>query len=231
MADSRTVLVVGGTSGIGAAVAAHFAARGADVTAAGLNASTAPADVRAVELDVTAGTALEDLVGGFDRLDVLVNAAGIIRRNDEFEPAVFARVLEINLTATMRACVAAKPLLASAGGSIVNLASMLSFFGGPLVPAYTASKGGIAQLTKSLAVAWAPDGVRVNAVAPGWIRTELTAGIRENEDAERRILDRTPMKRWGEPAEVAEAVEFLSGTGARFITGVVLPVDGGYLAT
>ncbi len=232
MVDSaRHVLVVGGTSGIGGAVAAHFAARGAEVTAAGLNASAAPAGVRAVNLDVTDGTALENLVGNLDRLDVLVNAAGIIRRHEEFDPVVFARVIDINLTATMRACVAARPLLAAAGGSIVNLASMLSFFGGPLVPAYTASKGGVAQLTKSLAVAWAADGVRVNAVAPGWIRTELTAGIRENADAERRIMDRTPMKRWGEPAEVAEVVEFLAGPGARFITGVVLPVDGGYLAT
>ena len=231
MPDASSVLVIGGTSGIGAAVAAHFASRGATVTAAGLNAGAAPSDVRAVELDVTSGTDLEDLVGTFGRLDVLVNAAGIIRRNDEYDPAVFARVIDINLTATMRACVAAKDLVAAAQGSIVNLASMLSFFGGPLVPAYTASKGGIAQLTKALAVAWAPDGIRVNAVAPGWIRTELTAGIRENADAERRILDRTPMKRWGEPVEVAEAVEFLSGSAARFITGVVLPVDGGYLAT
>jgi NAD(P)-dependent dehydrogenase (short-subunit alcohol dehydrogenase family) len=101
---------------------------------------------------------------------------------------------------------------------------------GPLVPAYTASKGAIMQLTKSLAVAWAADGVRVNAVAPGWIRTDLTAGIRDDEAAERRILERTPMRRWGEPADVAGAVAFLAGPDAAFITGVVLPVDGGYLA-
>jgi NAD(P)-dependent dehydrogenase (short-subunit alcohol dehydrogenase family) len=107
---------------------------------------------------------------------------------------------------------------------------MLSFFGGPLVPGYTASKGGVAQLTKALAVAWAPLGVRVNAVAPGWIRTELTRGARENPDVDRRILERTPMGRWGEPQEVAGAAAFLAGPDAGFITGAVLPVDGGYLA-
>ena len=102
--------------------------------------------------------------------------------------------------------------------------------GGPLVPGYSASKGGVVQLTKALAVAWAHQGIRVNAVAPGWIRTELTAGVREDPAAAQRIVDRTPMRRWGEPSDVAGAVVFLSGPDAQFITGVVLPVDGGYLA-
>ncbi|MFY7065416.1 SDR family NAD(P)-dependent oxidoreductase [Nocardiopsis changdeensis] len=231
---SPAVVVVGGTSGIGAAVAARFAARGHRVAACGLRAADAPADLRGnaevTELDVTAPGAIEEYLAAFAEVSVLVNAVGVIRRREEFDPAVFARVIEVNLVSVMRACTAARPALAAAGGSVVNVASMLSFFGGPLVPGYTASKGGVAQLTRSLAVAWAADGIRVNAVAPGWISTDLTGGIRTDPAAEARILDRTPMGRWGTPAEVAGAVEFLCGPDAGFITGIVLPVDGGYLA-
>ncbi|MGW8456435.1 SDR family NAD(P)-dependent oxidoreductase [Streptomyces niveus] len=232
--DRRTVVVTGGTSGIGAAVAERFAAAGARVIAAGLDTAGAagrlPESVRRVEIDLTHARDLEDFIGGLERLDVLVNAAGVIARGHEYEPEVFAHVVDVNLTGTMRACVASHDLLRRSGGCIVNVASMLSFFGGPRVPAYTASKGGITQLTKALAVAWAPDGIRVNAVAPGWIRTALTAGLRTDEAAARRIIERTPMGRWGEPADVAGAVTFLCGQDARFVTGAVLPVDGGYLA-
>lgn len=231
----RVVVVIGGTSGIGAAAAQRFLDAGAFVAVAGLDIDATPATVagraKVVELDVTRAGAVEDFIASLPRLDVLVNAAGVIRRGAEFDPAVFAGVIEVNLLAVMRACVAARPLLARSRGCVVNLASMLSYFGGPLVPAYTASKGAVVQLTKSLAVAWAADGVRVNAVAPGWIRTALTAGLRTDEAAEQRILDRTPMGRWGEPADVAGAVAFLAGPDAAFITGAVLPVDGGYLAS
>jgi NAD(P)-dependent dehydrogenase (short-subunit alcohol dehydrogenase family) len=230
----RVVVVIGGTSGIGAAAAERFLDAGAFVAVAGLAVDATPPAVagraKVIELDVTQAGALEEFIASLPRLDVLVNAAGVIRRGAEFDPGVFAGVIEVNLLAVMRACVAARPLLARSRGCVVNLASMLSYFGGPLVPAYTASKGAIVQLTKSLAVAWAPDGVRVNAVAPGWIRTALTAGLREDQAAEQRILERTPMGRWGEPADVAGAVAFLAGPDAAFITGAVLPVDGGYLA-
>jgi NAD(P)-dependent dehydrogenase (short-subunit alcohol dehydrogenase family) len=233
--QGRGVVVVGGTSGIGAAVAERFVALGARVAVAGLGSAEAPrslaAAARAVELDVTRGDDLERFIGGLDDLRVLVNAAGVIHRNDEYRPEVFARVLEVNLTGTMRACVSARPLLRRAGGCVVNVASMLSFRGGPAVPGYSASKGGVLQLTKALAVAWAPEGIRVNAVAPGWIRTGLTAELHQDPEAARRIVERIPMGRWGEPADVAGAVAFLSGPDARFVTGVVLPVDGGYLAT
>ncbi|HVX47157.1 MAG TPA: SDR family oxidoreductase [Mycobacteriales bacterium] len=222
----RRVLVIGGTSGIGAAVAERFRMLGAEVTAAGLHA-TAPA----VELDVTRGPELEEFIGGLDRLDVLVNAAGTIARDAEFDPVVFSQVIEVNLTSTMRACVAAKPLLAESRGCIANVGSMYSFFGGPRVPGYTASKGGVAALTKSLAVAWGPEGIRVNAVAPGWIKTPLTEIVYENPEASKPILDRTPLGRWGDPAEIAAAVGFLCSPDASFITGAVVPVDGGYLAT
>jgi NAD(P)-dependent dehydrogenase (short-subunit alcohol dehydrogenase family) len=224
----------GPLAGVGAAVGERFAALGADVTVAGLNTADAPPALsgaaRIVEVDITRGDDLEGFLESLPGLDVLVNAAGVIQRGEEYRPDVFGRVVDINLTGTMRACVHARPLLRDSGGCVVNIASMLSFLGGPLVPAYTASKGGVLQLTKSLAVAWAPEGIRVNAVAPGWIRTGLTAELRADPAASDRILDRTPMRRWGEPADVAGAVAFLSGPDARFVTGIVLPVDGGYLA-
>jgi NAD(P)-dependent dehydrogenase (short-subunit alcohol dehydrogenase family) len=233
--QDRGVVVIGGTSGIGAAIGERFAALGASVTVAGLRSGETPPSLAAVartaELDLTRGDDLERLITGLPEVHVLVNAAGVIHRGDEYLPEVFARVVEVNLTGTMRACVSARPQLARSGGCIVNVASMLSFLGGPTVPAYTASKGGVLQLTKALAVAWASEGIRVNAVAPGWIRTGLTADLHEDPGAARRIVERTPMGRWGEPADVAGAVTFLSGPDAQFITGVVLPVDGGYLAT
>src|SRR5690349_18173402 len=128
----------------------------------------------------------------------------------------------------MRVCAAARPLLAASRGAIVNTASMLSFFGSGYAPAYSASKGGVAQLTKSLAIAWAPQGVRVNAIAPGWIETPLTAPLIADAAKRDAITARTPLGRWGRPADVTGAALFLASPAAAFITGVILPVDGGY---
>ena len=130
----------------------------------------------------------------------------------------------------MRMCVAAKPLLAQTHGTIINTASMLTFQGSPFVPGYAASKGGIGQLTKSLAAAWAQDGIRVNALAPGWIDTELTRPLVEDATRSAPILARTPMGRWGKPDDLGGVALFLASDAARFVTGAIIPVDGGYLA-
>ena len=235
---NRQVLVVGGTSGIGLGVALAFNALGARVLATGASeaeSARAAAEARAEDiafavLDVRDGPAVMALVGALDRIDVVVNAAGVIRRDQEHDPDVFAEVLAINLTGTMRVSSAAKPKLIETQGCVINLASMLTFFGGARVPAYSASKGGIGQLTKSLAAAWAGEGVRVNAVAPGWIATPLTQALQEDPERSGPILSRTPMGRWGTPDEVAGAAVFLASPAARFITGAILAVDGGYLA-
>jgi NAD(P)-dependent dehydrogenase (short-subunit alcohol dehydrogenase family) len=232
----HVALVCGGTSGIGAAIGSALAGLGADVTVSG--ATPAEADAAreqagfagsAIALDVRDGEGTEACLRRFARLDILVNCAGVIRRGAEHDPKIFAEVIDINLTGTMRLCAASRPLLAESHGCIVNMASMYAFFGGGHAPGYTASKGGIAQLTKALAVAYAADKIRVNAIAPGWIATPLTRIVRDDPQKSGAILGRTPIGRWGEPDDVAAATVFLCSPAAAFVTGVILPVDGGYL--
>ena len=240
---SKQILISGGTSGIGRAIAVAFAAQGDQVVATGVSQvevqaanvgrSTDPSygPIRNELLDVRSAEQIARLIATLPRLDVLVNCAGIIRRGGaEHDPAVFAEVLDVNLTGTMRLCTAARPLLQASGGCVLNTASMLSFFGSGAAPAYSASKGGVVQLTKSLAIAWAGEGIRVNAIAPGWISTELTRGLTSDEARSAAILARTPMKRWGEPADIGGSIVYLCSDAARFVTGIVLPIDGGYAA-
>ena len=229
------VLISGGTSGIGQAIAVAFQAAGAEVTVTGLNAAEIAAfsnsnpGISALQLDVQDAAAITEFASKFTRLDILVNCAGMILRGGaEFDPLKFQQVIDVNLHGTMRLCTAFRPQLAATKGSIVNIASMLSFFGSGFAPAYSASKGAIAQLTKSLAIAWAAEGIRVNAIAPGWIVTPLTQPLVDSPERSQVIIDRTPLKRWGNPTDVTGSVQFLCSPAASFITGVILPVDGGY---
>ena len=217
--EGKSVLISGGTSGIGASIAKAFAASGAKVHTLGLETG----------LDITKPASIEQALAGIQSIDVLVNAAGVIRRLEEHSPEVFAQVIDINLNGAMRMCSACHPLLKASKGSVINIASMLSFFGSGPAPAYSASKGGLAQLTKSLAIAWAPDDIRVNALAPGWIETPLTSALREETAKSEAIRLRTPMRRWGQPEDIAGPALFLASPAAAFITGAILPVDGGYL--
>jgi NAD(P)-dependent dehydrogenase (short-subunit alcohol dehydrogenase family) len=232
----RFALVTGGTRGIGQGAALALAAAGYEVLATGLTedeVAAAPPHpaIRHARLDVTRDAEVAALVAACPRLDALVNCAGMIQRGGkEFEIEAFRLTIEVNLTGTMRMCVAAKDKLAASRGAIVNIASMLTFHGSPFAPGYAASKGAIGQLTKSLAAAWASDGIRVNAVAPGWIATELTRPLVEDAARSAPILARTPMNRWGQPGDVGGAIAFLLSDAAAFITGTILPVDGGYLA-
>ena len=234
---SKTALITGGARGIGFGIAEAMLKAGYQVTVTGLTEAEVAAvppmpGLHAVRLDVTRDDEVAMLLGGISRLDALVNCAGMILRGGaEYDIAQFQKVIDVNLTGTMRLCVAARQALAATGtGAIVNTASMLSYFGGPLTPAYAASKGAIVQLTKSLAVAWAAEGIRVNAIAPGWIATPLTQSLQDDPARSAGLIERTPMKRWGKPEELAPLVLFLCSESASFMTGAIVPIDGGYSA-
>jgi NAD(P)-dependent dehydrogenase (short-subunit alcohol dehydrogenase family) len=223
--SGATALITGAAGGIGGALLLAF--RQAGYRTIGVDCAPAEGVAR---LDVTDSAAVTAFASNLDALAVLVNAAGVLRLREEYDPSEFARVVEVNLTGTMRMALACRRALATARGAIVNIASMHAIFGAPLSPAYSASKGGVVQLTKSLAVAWAEDGIRVNAIAPGWIETSMTLPARSDAARNRAILDRTPLGRWGTPQDVVGPALFLASDAASFITGTVLVVDGGYSA-
>ncbi|WP_270935643.1 SDR family NAD(P)-dependent oxidoreductase [Falsiroseomonas oryzae] len=239
----RVALVTGGNGGIGLGMARGLAACGARVIVTGRDAAKNAAAVQelggsaaAFQADLRAPGAAERLLaevlalaGG---LDILVNNAGtnIRKRPELVTDEDWATVLDTNLTALMRLTRAAYPALKASGrGRVINIGSMLSIFGVPFSPAYGASKGAVVQYTKSLAAAWAADGITANAVLPGWIDTELTRGARRDVPGlHESVLARTPAKRWGDPKDFAGIAAFLASDAAAFVTGAAIPVDGGY---
>lgn len=229
-AGGRIALVTGGGTGIGLACARQLHANGWQVHCAGLDAEAAwPDGLQFHKLDVTDAGACAQLLQRLPALDGLVNAAGVILHEQrELTPEGFEQVVNINLNAVNRLSLLARAALRERRGAIVNVGSMWSFFGSPNNPAYSASKGGIAALTRSHAVAFAAEGIRVNAVAPGWIDTRLASGAIHNPARSQAILARIPMGRWGRPEDIASVVDFLLGPAAGYVTGVVLPADGGF---
>jgi len=244
--SERVAIVTGGNGGIGLGMARGLARAGARVVIAARDrdkSNAAVAELRAlgskpvaISVDVTDEASVTALVHQAleecGRLDILINNAGInIRRPVQDLPAEqWHQVIDTNLTSAFLCARAVYPHMKRAGaGKVVNIGSMLSIFGAGFAPAYAASKGGIVQLTKSLAVAWAPDNIQVNAVLPGWIETELTRKARtELPGLHERVLARTPSGRWGVPADLEGIAVFLASSGSNFITGTAIPVDGGY---
>ena len=244
--DGKVALVTGASAGLGAAAALALAEAGADVachgnsrspeatrdliTKAGREALALTGDLR--QRDTPRGL-VESTLARFGRLDILVNNAGLIRRAPaaEYAEEDWASVIEVNLTAVFRLSqLAGRHMLErGGGGKVVNIASLLSFQGGVNVPAYAASKGGVAQLTKALANEWAAKGINVNAVAPGYMRTDNTAALQRDETRNRQILERIPAGRWGEPRDLTGAVVFLSSAASDYVNGHVLVVDGGWM--
>ena len=233
------VLVTGGTSGIGFAVARAFTAAGAQVTITGTRAEPsdyetdlAPFAYRRCRM--TEPDEIDATVAGLDQLDVLVNNAGqnLPGGRSEYDPAVFEESVTVNLFGAFRMASVARDLLAASaidgGASVVNTGSMASFFGIEIVPGYGAAKAGVVQLTKTLAVAWARHGIRVNAIAPGIVETGMTAPMLPYEQITAPMLARTPLGRFAGPDEIAPAVLFLSSPAAGYITGHTLVVDGGF---
>ncbi|MCV2894656.1 SDR family NAD(P)-dependent oxidoreductase [Lentibacter sp. XHP0401] len=231
----KVVLVTGASSGIGKAIALAFRDHGATVHGTASSEKSAAllrnAGITVHICDVRDDPAVDTLLETFERLDVLVTAAGVARRVDEYKWSVFRDVMEVNLFGTARFALGARDLLAASQGSIVTVSSMLSIFGDKLVPSYAASKGGVSQLTKSLAIEYGQQGIRVNAIAPGWIDTNMTDSLVQDEEVGPAIAGRTVFKRWGKPEEVASAVLYLASPAATYVTGTTLIVDGGYSIT
>ncbi len=233
----KKVIITGGCGDIGFSTGCFFKKKGYEVILTGIseeeiNSRPKINKINYEILDVTSKNSIISFLHKYDNFYALINAAGINLREQEFDINNFKRVVDVHLMGTYMMCAATLPILTRNKGCIVNFASMLSFFGGKVAPAYSSAKGGISQLTKSLAINYAKNNVRVNAVAPGWIDTKMSAPLKSSKypEREKEIINRTPMKRWGRPEDIAGPIYFLcSNELARFITGVVLPVDGGYL--
>ena len=242
----KVALVTGGNGGIGLAMATGLARAGAKVVIAGRNGAKSAAAVKALaqeglrveaaEADVTDEAAVQRLfatvLASHGALQILVNNAGtsIRRQPQDLSLADWNTVMDTNLTSTFLCSRAAHgPMREAGGGKVINIGSMLSIFGAPYASAYGASKGGVVQLTRSLATAWAADNIQVNAVLPGWIDTDLTRKARDQVPGlNERVLVRTPAGRWGEPADLAGIAVFLASGASDFVTGTAIPIDGGY---
>jgi 2-dehydro-3-deoxy-D-gluconate 5-dehydrogenase len=243
--DGRVAFVTGASAGLGQAIAVALAEAGADVACHG-NKRSPETTCEAIErfgrraFPSTGDLAnkeipkplLDATLKHFGRLDILVNNAGTIRRAPavDYSEEDWAAVVEVNLSAVFRLSqLAGRQMIAQGSGKIINIASLLSFQGGITVPAYAASKGGVAQLTKALANEWAGKGINVNAIAPGYMRTDNTKALQADETRNRQILERIPAGRWGEPADLAGAVIFLASSASDYVNGHVLVVDGGWM--
>ena len=244
--DGRVALVTGASTGLGAAIAIALAEAGAQVACHGNTRSPAPTCDRiqsaggvahAITGDLARPDTTTELVAQtlerFARIDILINNAGTIRRAPavDYSDEDWAMVIEVNLSSVFRLSkLAGRQMIEQQSrGKIVNIASLLSFQGGITVPAYAASKGGVAQLTKALANEWAKHGINVNAIAPGYMRTDNTAALQADETRNRQILERIPAARWGEPEDLAGAAVFLSSSASDYVNGHVLVVDGGWM--
>ncbi|MBX4862870.1 SDR family oxidoreductase [Rhizobium sophorae] len=233
----QKVLVSGATSGIGLAIAQGFAGMGAEVVATGTSQAKldkirndpALSGIRFEHLDVRDRAAIDKFVPALDSLFVLVNAAGIVKPDNEFNEDAYLEVIDVNMNSAMRLAMAAHPLLKQSKGAIINTASMLSYLADDRVPAYCASKTGIVGLTRALAHKFGPDGIRVNAIAPGYHKTAMTQDLWSVPEYAGKIKHRTALKRWGTVDDLVGTCLFLASPAALYVTGTTLPVDGGYV--
>ncbi len=245
--ENKTAIVTGGNRGLGRGIAKGLAEAGAKVVIMASSDSVFCAadelsadglSVQPVKCDLSKEDNIKNgfseavaLLGG--KLDILVNNAGIQRRSkcEEFPLSDWDDVLNVNLRSVFILCqLAGRHMIPNGGGKIINLASMLSFFGGYTVPAYAASKGGVAQLTKALSNEWASKGINVNAIAPGYMATEMNTRLIEDSSRNAEILSRIPAGRWGKPEDMAGTAVFLASSASDYLSGAIIPVDGGYLS-
>lgn len=243
--QGKVALVTGANTGLGQGIAVALAQAGADIAAAGIMPPTETEEkVRAlgrrflsIEANLSSLEPIDRIVsetlGGLGGLDILVNNAGLIRRADavDFSEKDWDEVMNVNIkSAFFMAQAAGRHMIAQGRGKIINIASMLSFQGGIRVPSYTASKSGIAGITRLLANEWANKGININAIAPGYMATDNTAQLRADEDRSNQILARIPAGRWGEPSDLGGTAIFLASSASDYVNGAIIPVDGGWLA-
>lgn len=234
----KTILVSGGSSGVGLALARGFVALGGEVVATGtseekLAANREDASNRGIQfigLDVRDGAAIAEQMSQFTRLDALVNAAGIMSVDAPFDEAAYLNVLDVNLHGALRLSLAGQPLLAKTGGSIINIVSMVCFTGNPVMIAYTASKSALKGMTHTLAHRFGREGIRVNAIAPGFHKTDMSEPLWSDPVGSERVTRRTALGRWGDVDDLVGAALFLASPAAAYITGETVVVDGGWLS-